>query len=67
MKGDAVGRRDHVLEHHVMSPAAQLAALRQRQAVSLYDPVDRLWADAMVAWIEQSTGAVGLTLTGRAS
>lgn len=40
-------------------PTAQLATLRRGQSVSLYDPIDRLWAEAEVAWIESEAGAVG--------
>jgi hypothetical protein len=36
-----------------------LATLREGQAVTLYDPVDHLWADATVAWIEADARAVG--------
>jgi hypothetical protein len=37
----------------------QLATLRVGLAVTLYDPIDRLWADATVAWIEEGARAVG--------
>lgn len=39
--------------------ADQLATLRVGLAVTLYDPVDRLWADATVAWIEADARAIG--------
>jgi|HubBroStandDraft_6_1064221.scaffolds.fasta_scaffold180608_2 hypothetical protein len=40
-------------------PEGQLMRLRNEQRVSLYDPVDRLWADATVAWIDSKIGAAG--------
>lgn len=40
-------------------PEGQLKRLHGGQAVSLYDPVDHLWADATVAWTEPETGAAG--------
>jgi hypothetical protein len=43
-------------------PAGELANLRTEQQVSLYDPVDHLWADASVAWIDPKTGAVGFNV-----
>lgn len=39
--------------------ADQLATLRVGLSVTLYDPIDRLWADATVAWIEADARAVG--------
>ncbi len=46
---------------HVVArvPEGQLTHLRVEQRVSLYDPIDHLWADASVAWIDPNTGAVG--------
>lgn len=40
-------------------PTDLLAGLQEGQSVSLYDPVDRLWADAAVAWLDRKTGAAG--------
>jgi hypothetical protein len=40
-------------------PADQLHALREGQSVTLYDPIDRLSADATVAWIKADVHAVG--------
>lgn len=37
----------------------QLVELSEGQAVSLCDPIDRLWAEATVAWIDRRTRAVG--------
>jgi hypothetical protein len=39
--------------------AGQLHGLREGQTVTLYDPIDRLQADATVAWIEADVHAVG--------
>jgi len=39
--------------------ADQLVTLREGQAVTLYDPIDHLWSDATVAWIEADARAVG--------
>jgi hypothetical protein len=39
--------------------ADQLATLREGQAVTLYDPIDHLWADATVAWIQADANAAG--------
>lgn len=40
-------------------PADQLLSLREGQSVTLYDPIDRLSADATVAWIKADVHAVG--------
>jgi hypothetical protein len=40
-------------------PSGLFAGLQEGQSVSLYDPVDRLWADASVAWLDRKTGAAG--------
>jgi hypothetical protein len=40
-------------------PNDLLAGLQEGQSVSLYDPVDLLWADASVAWLDRKTGAAG--------
>lgn len=37
----------------------QVVSLRVGLSVTLYDPVDHLWADATVAWIEAEARAVG--------
>jgi hypothetical protein len=39
--------------------ADQLATLRVGSPVALYDPVDHLWADATVAWINAGARAIG--------
>jgi hypothetical protein len=40
-------------------PADLFLALHEGEAVTLYDPIDRLRADATVAWIEPDAHAVG--------
>jgi RNA polymerase sigma factor (sigma-70 family) len=51
-------------EGHVVTrvPGEQLETLDVGHAVSLYDPVDDLQADATVAWIDSGTGAVGFAV-----